>query len=178
MLSDDTITLRQPTRDDTALLIDAIRSSHAEINPWLPFATADYSEDDANFFLDLVEKGYEQSFLIFYGGQMCGVCGINGINTEHHTGNLGYWMRTDCTGRGVATRAARLVAIYGLTELKLQRIEVLAATENTASQRVAERAGFAAEGIRRKALRAHNQQHDVVVYAATQDDYEHLRSMV
>jgi RimJ/RimL family protein N-acetyltransferase len=66
--------------------------------------------------------------------------------------NLGYWVRTSETGRGIASKATRLVAQFGFAELGLQRIEILAAVGNVASQRVAEKAGAVRECVARKRL--------------------------
>jgi len=46
-------------------------------------------------------------------------------------------VRTSQMGRGIATAAARLVARFGLETLSMQRLEIVAAEGNTASQRVA-----------------------------------------
>jgi len=179
MLSDGTITLRIPTREDTHLLIDAVHASHAELAPWLPWASADYGTEDAHTFLDLVAQGSEQAFFIFDAdGTMGGVCGLNAIDPTHRTANLGYWLRTDATGKGLATRATRLVALWGLAELDLRRIEVIASVENRASCQVAERAGFVPEGIRRAALRmGDGSQHDLSVYAVTREDLPWLEAV-
>jgi len=52
-------------------------------------------------------------------------------------------------GKGLASRAARLLAVAGLERFGFRRVELLADLENVASQRVAERAGFTREGVRR-----------------------------
>ena len=62
---------------------------------------------------------------------------------------LGYWVGAAAQGRGVATAAARLLAEFGFAGLGLRRIELDAAVGNAASCRVAEKAGFTAEGVRR-----------------------------
>jgi RimJ/RimL family protein N-acetyltransferase len=51
-------------------------------------------------------------------------------------------------GRGVASRALRLAAIWGLRELGLSRVVAEAAPDNVASIRAIEKAGFRREGLR------------------------------
>ena len=63
-------------------------------------------------------------------GMFLGGVGLNQVNRVHQLCNLGYWVRTSCTGRGIASAAARLAARFGLEELKLQRIEIVVATGN------------------------------------------------
>ena len=51
-------------------------------------------------------------------------------------------------GRGIATRALRLAATWGLRELGLRRVVAEAASDNAASIRAIEKAGFRREGLR------------------------------
>ena len=62
---------------------------------------------------------------------------------------IGYWVAAAARGRGVASTAARLLSDFGFETLGLRRIELNAAVDNAASRRVAEKAGFELEGVRR-----------------------------
>ena len=56
---------------------------------------------------------------------------------------------------------------WGLDDLGLSRVELLAEVGNTASQRVAEKAGFTREGVLRSARRdRHGTPHDFVVFSS------------
>lgn len=77
---------------------------------------------------------------------------------------LGYWVAPAARGRGVATRAARLLADWGFRELGLARIELTCGPDNVASQRVAERCGFAREGLLRSHMRFKGGRRDTVVF--------------
>ena len=79
--------------------------------------------------------------------------------------NLGYWVRSSRVKHGIATAAALLLADFGFKELKLNRIEILAAVENHASQRVAAKAGAMREGILRNRLLLHGKIHDAVIFS-------------
>ena len=100
------------------------------------------------------EKGTEYEFAIIDAkdGSFLGGCGLNQINYKKRIANLGYWVRTSRTKRGVASAAVRLLAQFGLGKLKLNRIEIMAAVGNKASQRVAEKVGARREGILRKRI--------------------------
>ena len=84
--------------------------------------------------------------------------------------NLGYWVRTNSVGRGVATSATRLAARFGFEELGLHRIEIVAAVENIASQRVAEKAGALREGLLRKRLLIRGESQDAVLFSLLPED--------
>ena len=59
----------------------------------------------------------------------------------------------DERGRGIASRAMRLAAAWGLRELGLRRVVAEAAADNVASIRAIEKAGFRREGLRDDQLR-------------------------
>jgi RimJ/RimL family protein N-acetyltransferase len=53
-------------------------------------------------------------------------------------------------GRGVMTRAVRLISRWAIEQLNIQHLEILAHPQNLSSVAVAERAGFhREEGVRR-----------------------------
>lgn len=87
-------------------------------------------------------------------------------------GNLGYWVRTSRTRSGVASAATRLIARFGFLSLGLQRLEIVVAVGNQASERVAEKAGATREGVLRKRLLIHGQPHDAVLYSLVAEDLE------
>jgi ribosomal-protein-serine acetyltransferase len=104
-------------------------------------------------------------------GNYLGGVGLNFVNRIHQCANLGYWVRTSQTGRGVAARAARLAARFALERLGFQRVEILAAVGNHASQRVAEKAGATLEGVLRKRLLVNGEPHDAVLYSLVAEDF-------
>ncbi len=65
---------------------------------------------------------------------------------------LGYWTARESRGRGLATRGVRLLSRWVFDNLPVDRIEIHAEPENTASRLVAERAGFTFEGVLRSYL--------------------------
>jgi RimJ/RimL family protein N-acetyltransferase len=64
-------------------------------------------------------------------------------------GTVGYWLLPEGRGKGLATRAVRLVSSWAFSELGLARVGLLTEPSNLASQRVAERSGFRREGVLR-----------------------------
>jgi RimJ/RimL family protein N-acetyltransferase len=85
-------------------------------------------------------------------GTVLGGMGI-GLNSHQYRATVGYWVAHDARGRGVCTRALRLLARHAFDELHLQRIDLITDPNNVASQRVAEKVGFQREGVLRAHLR-------------------------
>ena len=77
-------------------------------------------------------------------GELLGACGL--LEMEGDQAEIGYWVKREARARGVASRAVRLVTEWGLREVGLSRIHLLADVRNVASQRVAEKAGYRRRG--------------------------------
>lgn len=83
---------------------------------------------------------------------------------------VGYWLAPEGRGRGAATTGTRLLARWALTGLGLERVDLHAATDNPASQRVAERAGFTREGVMRSYQTLKGRREDMVVFGLVRAD--------
>jgi RimJ/RimL family protein N-acetyltransferase len=73
-------------------------------------------------------------------------------------------------GRGIAARALRLAAEWGIRELGLRRVFAEAAADNEASIRAIEKAGFQREGTLREHCKTHGQRHDCVMFSLLPGD--------
>ena len=173
------ILVRPLALTDEQSLFAAVRESIPEVSPWLGWCHENYSIEETRAFLrsrDDKSQGDEwYSFGVFDrndGGRFLGGVGLNFINRVHQFGNLGYWVRTSAAGKGVASRASRLVAGFGFEELGLHRIEILAAVSNIASQRVAEKIGAAREGVLRKRLLIRGEPQDAVMFSLVPEDLQ------
>jgi RimJ/RimL family protein N-acetyltransferase len=74
---------------------------------------------------------------------LLGAIGLNVIDWERRSADLGYWIVPAARGRGAATSAVRLLTQWAFAELGLAVIELRPHRENAASQAVALRAGYA-----------------------------------
>jgi RimJ/RimL family protein N-acetyltransferase len=176
-LTDGHLVVRAYRDDDVPRLFEAVRESIAEVSPWLPWCHENYSIEESREFItsrNSAARGDEHySFAVFAKDnpqRLLGGVGLNFINRVHQFGNLGYWVRTSVAGQGIASNAARLVAQFGFEKLGLQRIEILAAIPNVASQRVAENIGAAREGMLRKRLLIHGEPQDAIMFSLVHED--------
>ena len=89
---------------------------------------------------------------------------------EHARAEVGYWLAEDARGHGHVTRAVRLITAWGFRSLALERIDLLAATGNPASQRVAERCGFTRVAVLRSYLASAVGRQDMVAFGLLASD--------
>lgn len=83
------------------------------------------------------------------------------IDLTDGLGEVAYWTMPDRRGRGIASRALRLVTGWSIDELGLHRLEIEHAVGNAASCRTAGRAGYPLEGVKRSQTRLPDGWHDV-----------------
>ncbi len=175
-LKGERILLRPYRREDALPLYEAARESVKEVSAWLAWCHADYSMRESQDWIKSGEqswkKGTAYEFAVFdHSGDFLGGCGLNQIDQIYGVANMGYWVRSSCTRQGVATEAARLVARFGFRELSLNRIEILAAVGNQASQRVAQKTGALREGVQRNRIVLGGNPVDAVMFSLIPQDF-------
>jgi ribosomal-protein-alanine N-acetyltransferase len=108
-----------------------------------------------------------RSFVIVLAGEPVGGIILDlGEDTERCSAEIGYWLGRAFWGRGVMTAAVRAVTAYAFGSLDLLRVFALPFTENAASVRVLEKAGYVREGLLRSSAIKAGQVRDQYLYAA------------
>lgn len=161
-LRDDLIQLRPYTEADIPALVAALQ------DPDIPRFTrvpSPYGEAQAREFL---ASDTELSFAIVEAGRLVGGAGL--LRAAEGRVEVGYWVARDARGRGVATRAVRLLARLAFDELGFERVELHADVENLASHRVAENAGFTREGVLRSHAVLGGRRRDMVLFSLLPSD--------
>jgi RimJ/RimL family protein N-acetyltransferase len=152
-LTDGVVTLRPWQAGDVDALIDAI-DGDPEITAWLELIPQPYGEREARAWISAAASmwrdGTASTFAVVADGRVVGGCGVNWIDREQGVGDVGYWARSDARGSGYVTRAVLIAARWAFDQ-GCERLQLRADTENEASLRVAERAGFTREGVQRAA---------------------------
>ncbi len=83
---------------------------------------------------------------------------------------IGYMTCPWARSEGFMTEAVRALAVWGLSKVGLERVELRIATGNQASQQVTEKAGFVREGVARNAGYVHAGRVDLVIYSLVRGD--------
>ena len=85
-------------------------------------------------------------------------------------------MRTDLTGKGVATEAARALLGLGFETMGLHRILMRIGVGNHPSRRVAEKLGFSYEGIAREEILVRGRWMDHEVYSLLEQEWQRCKT--
>jgi RimJ/RimL family protein N-acetyltransferase len=164
-LSDGVVVLRPWSDADVAAVAEACRDP--EIARWIDDIPAPYTRADARAYVAACRRGWKDGSLWAFAvtdaatGTVLGSCGIAWQDPAHGVAEIGYWVRAGDRGRGVATRAVRLASAWVFEEGGVQRLQLRADAHNTASQKVAENAGFQREGVLRSVRYSRRQQRRV-----------------
>ena len=144
--------LRSARAGDGSALREAIRVSLDDFFPWLSFS-AQLSDRGT---MERVSRLAQQNFLNdeFYvwrawepDGLLVGSVDLHSFNRAVPSCEIGYWVRSDRTGRGLAQEFVSAVIEIAQKVLKVERIEARCDVRNEPSWRLVERLGFSFEGI-------------------------------
>ena len=156
---------------------EATRASLPELRPWLSWAGTASPEQTRAFTegaLQTWEAGTDYPFAVLEGSEVVGAMGCHRAVLARKIGEVGYWLRTDRTGRGYATEATGAVVRWGFEVLGMERMELRAGVDNLASQAVAERLGFRREGRLRRGCPHPDGGYDCYIYGLLREDLEGL----
>lgn len=168
-LADDVLTIRPWSLDDVPALTEALQDR--EISRWIPVIPFPYSERDAREYIERTIAPKEEPEAVGYaikaldGAALLGQIGLSSIDLRNKTGEVGYWIVSEHRGRGIALRAVRLVSDWVFDQAGLERLELRTLDGNTASERVAIKAGFTREGVLRSIYEVGGRRRDLAVWS-------------
>ncbi|ASU86143.1 N-acetyltransferase [Nocardiopsis gilva YIM 90087] len=176
ILQTERLTLRAFTEADIDDVFAAVNDP--EIQRWLPLPEpgVPYTHDEAEAWCRTVAPesrvtgdGQKWAIIERDTGRFCGSIGFTRTMWVTQTTEIGYWMAPWARGRGLAAEAT-IAACRWAIDQGFERIVLRAATANTGSRRVAEKAGFVFEGIERNAMRLHEGRCDMALYSLIPTD--------
>jgi RimJ/RimL family protein N-acetyltransferase len=163
--------LRRATPDDVALLVGLaqrpeVADSLAAVSPWAEddtlAALAAEPADEGRLVLEVEETG---------GWAPAGALAFRVANRRSRIAYLfGLMVDPAYAGRGLGSGATRLLGLHLIRDLGYHRVQLEVYGFNERAARVVERAGFVAEGRRRKAYLRHGDWVDGLLYALVEED--------
>jgi ribosomal-protein-serine acetyltransferase len=178
----DRLVIRRFSKRDTAALNDAIRISLPDLNEWLPWARTNYQSGDAGAFIRDSLQAWKEDRAWDYTIR-------ESTEPDRHLGNismwtvsklgkiaeLGYWVRSDETSRGICTEAANAILDEAFRSEGFHKVIMRIAVGNHASTRVAEKLGFTREGILREELLIRGNWVDHSLWSILDREFKTLR---
>jgi len=117
--------------------------NRAGVEQWIERNRQRYQDDGVGLWAMELTKTQDSEVQDFEVQKMIGDCGIIRQQVEgEHLYEIGYHLRRDFWGRGLATEAAIACRDWAFARLKTERLISLIRPENLPSRRVAERVGM------------------------------------
>jgi RimJ/RimL family protein N-acetyltransferase len=143
-LRDAELVLRPLRPEDADALVTACQDP--EISHWTRVPSP-YTHVHAREYLEssaeAARAGEAVSLFAFDdAGALLGSFSILDLRAAPRYGEIGYWLAAPARGRGIATRAVRLLTEWGHATLGLDEIEIIVHEANVASHGVPLRAGY------------------------------------
>ncbi len=149
------VALHRARPDDLDELVDAVNASLEELRPWMPWAQDPATSRSIGDFLGRADRdweaGHEFQFAIRggKGSEPDALLGFCGLHNRIGAGALeiGYWVRSDCTRRGVASSAAAALTATALDLDGVRRVEIHCDAANSPSAAIPPKLGFRLDRI-------------------------------
>ena len=164
---------------DAPRLKEAIDASLEELRPWMPWARSEPQELAEKVallrrFRGQFDLGTDFALGMFDAGEN-EVVGGTGLHKRRGADALeiGYWIRTGRTGRGLATESSAALTRVAFELCDVDRVEIRVDPANEASIGIPRRLGFAEEGILRRRLPPDETgvPRDVIVFSLFRDGF-------
>jgi ribosomal-protein-alanine N-acetyltransferase len=172
-ISDGSIRLRLRADSDTAAIVAACQDP--EVPRWTRVPD-NYDQTSAAEWAAESERqqdaGEGVHLVIADAGtdEFLGSIGMHNMNRAEGRVDIGYFLAPEARGRGVMTRAVRMLSEWVFASLPVERIEITIEPGNAASRAVAERAGYAFEGILRSHTVIKGRRRDMAMHSLLRDD--------
>jgi RimJ/RimL family protein N-acetyltransferase len=151
-----------------------INRARESVDPWIPWAarSTDLTSATATLqrYADLAARDAGRIYGIWLDGTLVG--GTMFVSFDAGTGvaEVGCWLEPAGTGRGLVTRAVRVLIDWAFRTRGMHRVEWHCRPDNTASAAVAARLGMTLEGTLRANYLHLGVRHDTQVWALLATD--------
>lgn len=151
-LETERLLIRVPRPGDGRVFHEAIHGSLPQLVPWLAWVTPAPSVEESE---ETCRRAFgrfhlNEDLMVFFFlkecGSLVGGSGLHGIDWDLGHFEVGYWGRSGHGGKGLMTEGVRALSNHALDHLGASRVFLTTDERNTASWRLAERAGFDYEG--------------------------------
>ncbi len=146
-------------------LTDANRD---HLRSWLQWVDKSKTVEDTKSFIEVTRgqlarnNGFQTAIRV--KDRLAGVIGLHRIDWSNRSTSIGYWLASDAQGQGVMTQSCGAYIDHAFGALKLHRVEIRCAVENTKSRGIPQRLGFHVEGVIRDCEWLYDHFVDHVVY--------------
>ncbi len=112
---------------------------------------------------------------IWTDGELVGGVLFRTMDVKQGTAEAGCWLEPSAAGRGLVTKAVRVIIDWAVEERDIHRVEWLVSAANTASIAVARRLGMTKDGVLRESYLYRGERHDMEVWSVLAPEWRAAR---
>jgi [ribosomal protein S5]-alanine N-acetyltransferase len=168
-LTGDDVTLRTIEEEDLEFLQTQVNDP--EIRRPIGRSTPLNAVQEREFFENVVCDDDSIHLLIVADSTPTGTIGLESIDRESRSAEIGYWIAPDHHRRGYGSEATALLVEHAFDQLGLHRISARVFDFNDASRRLLESLGFTEEGVHRDAEFVDGKFQDTHWYGLLEDEW-------
>lgn len=151
-----------------------IDRARPHVDPWIPWATLSTDAASAAAVLqryaDRQAEDTGRVYGIWLDGRLVGGTMFTRFDAASGVCEIGCWLEADGAGRGLVTRACRVLIDWAFRERGMSRIEWWVAAHNSRSIDVARRLGMTRDGVLRRRYPYRGERFDSEVWSLLSDD--------
>lgn len=171
---DKQIQFLQPTVEMAEELFQLVDSNRTHFRQFLDFVDETKTVADEEAYLKMKLKGEiegtDRLFLIEYEGVLVGSIDLHYINKVHKRAEIGYMLAEAYTKKGIMRRAVHKVCALAFDDMGLNKLTIIADSENQPSNQVAKSCGFTFVATDRQEMCLYDELRDMNRYALLKQD--------
>ena len=127
-------------------IFQLVASDKEHLRPFLDFV--DLATDSSgqlnyiNLKLKKDSEGTDKLFCITFKNKIVGCADLHNMDQQLRKAEIGYWIHSDYKNQEIISQVVRKICDYAFNYLNLNKLIIIADTENLASNRVAQKAQF------------------------------------
>ncbi len=175
------LVLRCWNTEDANQVLRVVQADLEQLRPWLPWAVR-YPMSAEDQLVDIrrmrrrfdADEDYCYGVFSLDGGELFGGCGLH-TRSGPRSLELGFWLRSDRWGRGLATELAAALTRTAFEVHEVERVDLRCATDNLRSARVAEKLGLRHEATLRRRVnppRGEGTMRDAMIWSLVAEELE------
>ncbi|MFF3958931.1 GNAT family N-acetyltransferase [Streptomyces sp. NPDC001890] len=152
-----------------------IDRARPHVDPWIPWATFSTDLASATAVLQRYADKQAQDAARIYGiwldGTLVGGVMFTRFDSASGVCEVGCWLEAAGEGRGLVTRACKVLIDWAFAERGMSRVEWWVRSGNTRSVEVARRLGMTRDGVLRKHTEYRGERHDIEVWSVLCEEW-------
>ncbi|EOH75818.1 GNAT family N-acetyltransferase [Enterococcus malodoratus] len=173
---DDHLSLAFPHLEAAEKLFSLLESDRPHLEAFIDVLAETRTSDDEKNFIKTKLHGYAEGtdylFFILLDQTLCGCIDIHTIDKKVGKGEIGYWLHSSYTSRGIISKSVQAICNLAFNEFGLNKLSIFANVENLPSNRVAQKCGFSLTSIEQQDALLYGKLRDMNHYTLLKEQYE------